>query len=167
MPVFFIFGIGYNIYGGKVIEEAVRLDADVLQRADLPVRLVLQQRNRHVFQYEIRRCQDGASVGRCELRIGHDLNLYYYGNIGYRVWEEYRGHGYAFMGASLLLQLAPKVGMTYVLITVSPENTPSVRTCERLDGVLVATVKVPIWHPLYRANERVKMIYRYDLSGRA
>ena len=59
---------------------------------------------------------------------------------------------------------AKKLKMDYVLSTVSPENIPSIKTCEKLGGEYVETVDVPQWHSLYQNNERVKLIYRYDLK---
>lgn len=39
--------------------------------------------------------KQGREMGLCELRVGHNPNIYYSGNIGYRVHEEYRGRHYA------------------------------------------------------------------------
>ena len=103
-------------------------------------------------------------IGFCDLRTGHSKSLYYLGNIGYRVFPEYRGHGYAYKASLLLFSLARRLNMDYVLITVSPENTPSVKTCEKLGGEYIETVDVPQWHSLYRNNEKVKQIYRYNLK---
>ncbi len=103
-------------------------------------------------------------IGFCDLRTGHTPSLYYLGNIGYRVFPQYRGHCYAYKASLLLFTLARKLNMDYVLITVSPENIPSIRTCEKLGGKYIETVDVPQWHSLYQNNERVKLIYRYDLK---
>ena len=43
---------------------------------------------------------NGNIVGVSDLRIGHNEKLYYGGNIGYSVSEEYRGHHYAGKGVS-------------------------------------------------------------------
>ncbi len=32
----------------------------------------------------------GNKIGKCDLRIGHSESLYYGGNIGYTIYEEYR-----------------------------------------------------------------------------
>jgi predicted acetyltransferase len=134
-----------------------------LSSTESNVALILQSQGRHAFHYLIQQVNSGECVGRCELRTGHSLSLYYYGNIGYRVSEEYRGHGYAYQASVLLMDLAKKCGMDYIIITVSPENTPSKKTCEKLNGQLLETANVPIWHPLYKDDQKVKLIYRYDL----
>ena len=47
--------------------------------------------------------QEGTKMGACDLRIGHN-NLYCGGNIGYTVFEEYRGHHYAGKSSMLLFE---------------------------------------------------------------
>ena len=91
-------------------------------------------------------CLHGTNVkiGECDLRLGMNEELYYAGNIGYRIYERYRGHGYA-----------------------SDSDMPVMRkaaeTLEKLGGELIATVPVPHWHWLYRRGETVKNIYRWQL----
>lgn len=60
---------------------------------------------------------DGIKMGVCDLRIGHNDKLYYGGNIGYRIDEEYRGHHYAGKTCLLLFELARKHKLEYVIIT--------------------------------------------------
>ncbi len=104
---------------------------------------------------------DEKSIGYCDLRIGHTQNLYYYGNIGYRIHEDYRGHHYAYEAAAMLLKIAKALNMGYCIITCSPDNVASRKTIEKLECEYVETVNVPVWHPLY-FSERTKMIYRKD-----
>ena len=113
------------------------------------------------INYSITLVDSDQQVGYCDLRFGHSAELYYYGNIGYRVNEPYRGHGYASKASRLMLKLARIYGFDYVLITCSPDNIASKKTIESLNAVYLKTVNVPIWHPLYR-TERIKMIYRID-----
>lgn len=74
--------------------------------------------------------QDGLEVGKCDLRIGHNEKTYVGGNIGYRVYENFRGHRYAAKACRLLFKLAEKHKMTYIIITCSPDNIASFETCE-------------------------------------
>ena len=127
------------------------------------IKISLVQAFNDVYNYEIIRLSDNRAVGYIDLRVGHSQTLYYYGNIGYRVYPDYRGHSYAYRACLLVFEVARKMGIDYLLITASPENTPSVVTCEKLGGQLLGVEEVPSWHPLYRNNERVKNIYRYDL----
>ncbi|MGM9941469.1 MAG: GNAT family N-acetyltransferase [Bulleidia sp.] len=101
-------------------------------------------------------------AGECDLRVGMNRVLYYAGNIGYRIFEGYRGHGYAYEAAEMVLRYAfETVGMMQVIITCSPENTASKKTIERLGGTLLETVKVPDDHWLVQRGEFVKNIYLF------
>ncbi len=130
---------------------------------DGEISLDLYSKSIETYYYHIVRLSDNAQVGYCDLRLGHSPSLYYYGNIGYRVLEEYRGHGYAYKACLLLFEIAKKMNMSYLLITASPDNIASNKTCEKLNCQFIETTDVPSWHALYRANDRVKNIYRFDL----
>ena len=127
------------------------------------IKLEVQRCTVSQINYWIYLRSTGEHIGYCDLRLSHSSSNYYYGNIGYRIFPAYRGHSYAYEAAKLLLQVAKNRQMHYVLITVSPENTPSVRTCEKLGGEYLGTYDVPDWHPLYAMDEKIKRIYRYDL----
>lgn len=60
---------------------------------------------------------NGNRMGKCDLRIGYNDNLYYGGHIGYSVFPEYRGNHYAGKACLLLFQLAKKHDMKYLYIT--------------------------------------------------
>ena len=68
---------------------------------------------------------NGTKIGVCDLRIGHNENTYYGGNIGYGIDEEYRGHHYAGKACLLLFELARKHEWDYVIITCNPDNFAS------------------------------------------
>jgi predicted acetyltransferase len=93
-----------------------------------------------------------------------DEELYYAGNIGYRINTPWRGHSYAYDASLLMMQQARDVyHMDSLLITCSPDNPASKRTLQKLSGTLLETVDVPAWHWLYKRGETVKEIYRYQL----
>ena len=103
-------------------------------------------------------------VGQCDLRTKHNESMFYYGNIGYRVYPKYRGHSYALKACKLLLNLARTLKVEYLILTVSPDNVASVSTIEKLGCKYIETVDVPVWHPLHKRGETVKLIYRLDLN---
>ena len=103
-------------------------------------------------------------VGYCDLRVGKNDELYYAGNIGYRINQPYRGRHYAYEACRMLFALAKKKGMEDLIITCSPDNTASRKTLERLHGTYLETADVPGGHWLYLRGETVKRIYRFDLS---
>ena len=105
-----------------------------------------------------------SKIGECDIRLGMNEELYYAGNIGYRIYEKYRGHGYAYFAAEMLMDYArDRHGMKELILTCSPDNIPSKKTLEKLGGELIETVDVPHWHWLYRRGETVKNIYRWQL----
>lgn len=103
-------------------------------------------------------------VGVCDLRLGFNENIYYAGNIGYHVYERYRGNGYAYKACIELLKIAKELKMDKLYITCSPENIASKKTIEKLDVKLLEIVQVPTSHWLYRRNEKVKCIYEINLG---
>ena len=106
---------------------------------------------------------DGTKMGVCDLRIGHNEMLYYGGNIGYRIEEEYRGNHYAGKACKLLFELAKKHGLGYLIITCNPDNYPSAKTCEYVGGKLVEIVEVPEGNDMRERGEIQKRIYRFEL----
>ncbi len=118
--------------------------------------------NSERIYYNIIKTDTQENVGYIELRFGHGRNLYYLGNIGYRIFEEFRGHSYAYKACVELLKLVKQMNMDYLIITASPENYASVRTIEKLPVEYLETVNVPRWHSLYFSNEKVKRIYRIN-----
>ena len=145
------------------------LDTSFLTDGEL--RLVLERASEadpardYVPAYHFTICRtDGTHVGLCDLRIGHNRGLYYGGNIGYTVFPDYRGHHYAEKACRLLFSLAKKHDLGYVLITCSPENLPSRRTCERLDGELVEIAELPEDNDMRRDTGKTHAcIFRYEL----
>jgi len=106
---------------------------------------------------------DGKRVGHCDLRIGHNDKTYIGGNIGYGIDEEYRGHHYAQKACRLLFMQARKHGMEYLIITCTPDNLASARTCERAGGHYLETAQIPEDHEMYAQGKRRVCVYRFEL----
>lgn len=107
---------------------------------------------------------DGEKMGACDLRIGHNTNTYYGGNIGYRIEEPYRGNHYAGKACLLLFELARRHGMEYVIITCNPDNWPSRRTCEYAGGELLEIAELPEDNDMrLEDGETEKCIYKFEL----
>lgn len=116
------------------------------------------------YKFDIVRCSDGVSVGETDLRLGYVRNLYFGGNIGYSVKEEYRGNGYARKAVQLLFRLARVHKMPYLIITCREDNLPSRRTLERLNGTLLETRVPATYSTLYQDGAHTPhCIFRFDL----
>lgn len=114
--------------------------------------------------YSIIRKATNQKVGICDLRLGMNDDIYYSGQIGYRVYIPYRGNGYAYKACQLLFSIAKdKYGMKDIVITCSPENIASLKTIEKLNGTFIEKTDVPSSHYLYQRGEKVKCIYKCTL----
>ena len=107
---------------------------------------------------------DGTRAGECDLRLGHNENTYYGGNIGYSVEEPFRGHRYAARACALLFRLARRHGMDFVIITCRPDNLPSARTCELAGGRLIETVALPEYNDMYLEGMRSVRVCQFMLD---
>ena len=107
--------------------------------------------------------KDGEKMGYCDLRIGHNENVYYGGNIGYRIHEKFRGNHYAGKACLLLFELARKHGMDYLIITCVPENTASAKTCEYAGGKLIETAELPEYNDM-RIEEGKTHVHIYKIN---
>lgn len=107
--------------------------------------------------------REGNKVGECDLRIGHNDNTYYGGNIGYTVFPPYRGKHYAAKACKLLFELARMHGMEYLYISCDPDNVASRKTCEYAGGEFVETAILPEENEMRKNGEIVKCIFRFVL----
>ena len=106
------------------------------------------------YYFKIMRSMDDIEIGQCDLRIGYNDNTKYGGNIGYEIYEPFRGNHYAGAACKLLFLLAKKHKMKEIIITCSPENIASRKTCEYCGAELVSILDVPEWHELYKSGQK-------------
>ncbi|NLC68194.1 MAG: GNAT family N-acetyltransferase [Clostridiaceae bacterium] len=114
------------------------------------------------YKFEIRRGNN--RVGMINLRVGYTDSLYYGGQIGYSVDEQHRGHGCAGKACRLLVPVIRTHGMKKVLITNSPTNIASRRTCEKLGAKFIRTARLPEWHDLYKEGLRFVNIFEWSID---
>lgn len=144
-------------------------DVDDLKEEDIFLNLTktipAQPEKRWLPAYYFEIClSDGTVIGHCDLRVGHNDKTYIGGNIGYSIDMPYRGHHYAAKACRMLFQQARKHGMDYLIITCSPDNQASARTCEIAGGRYITTETIPWDNELFAEGMREAMIYRFDLS---
>jgi len=136
---------------------------EIILKLDRLVEAVPEKNWVDVYHFKICLVSDETEVGICNLRIGYNESLYFGGNIGYAVHEQYRGNYYAAKACLLLFDLARKHEMTYLYITCNPDNYASKKTCEYASGILEAIVDLPSDNDMYLRGERQKCIYRFEL----
>jgi tagatose 1,6-diphosphate aldolase len=141
------------------------LDPGVLEDGELV--LVLESFGEHAihhvpaYHFGMRHAVTGEAMGGINLRLRLDADLTRYaGQVGYRVAEPFRGHGYAARALRLLMPLVSRVGYGELWITCDPANAASRRSCERAGAELVEIVGVPQDSEMYRLGIREKCRYR-------
>ncbi len=117
------------------------------------------------YEFILNNRTTGETMGHIHLRVGDETNenLYYGGNIGYEVQETFRGKHYASRACKLLFPLAKQHGINPLFVTCDPDNTPSRKTCELADGILVEIVELPEYNDQYASGARERCRYRFDL----
>ena len=106
-----------------------------------------------------------TEAGFCDLRVGHNDNTFYGGNIGYGVHENFRGSHFAAKACLLMKELAVSHGMDHLIITCDPDNIASRKTCEYIGAALLEIFELPEWTELYKLGKRMKCRYRWEIGG--
>lgn len=101
------------------------------------------------YYFKIHLTASKEGIGFCDLRVGHNENSFYGGNIGYSIDESHKGNHYAAKAVMLLLELAKMHDMKYVIITSDPMNIGSYKTIERCGGILLGVWDIPKHHEMY------------------
>jgi predicted acetyltransferase len=104
----------------------------------------------------------GMDVGHVNFRVGDTEHVRLAaGHIGFEILEEHRGNRYA---SKACLALASWIATfkEHVLITVDPDNLASIRTIQRIGGVLLDEVDVPRGDPHYLRGSLRKRRYQWN-----
>ena len=108
--------------------------------------------------------KQGNRLGDCDFRVGYTDDIYYGGHIGYEVDEEHRGHHYAAKACKLLFELARKHEMEYLYVTCNPDNWPSRKTLEHLNGELLEIAELPEDNDMrVEDGETEKCVFKFEL----
>ena len=103
---------------------------------------------------------DGTVVGNCSLKIWHTPVIWFAGNIGYEIYEPYRGHRYASKACRLLYPLAIRHNLDYLIITCNVSNAASERSIQLAGGMFIAEQDVPEDYEQYRKGSKRVRIYK-------
>lgn len=102
-----------------------------------------------------------ADVGHINVRVGESEHVRLAaGHIGFEIKEPYRGHRYAMKACLAVSPWLSGLGARF-LITVDPDNIPSLRTIERIGAVFVDEVEVPKNDPHFARGSRRKRRYEW------
>lgn len=115
------------------------------------------------YWYEIIPKTINKPVGKISIRLGNNYHSYYNGHIGYEVDEEYRGHGFSYQAAKLVLRVAKEYGMEFLNLVCDEDNIASYRTIERLGAVPVEVAVPPKDYFGWYEGIPAQRIYKLDI----
>ena len=116
------------------------------------------------YWYEIIPKALNKPIGKISIRLGDNYHSYYNGHIGYEVDEEYRGHGFSYQAAKMILSVAKEHGMERIYLVCDEENIASYKTIEKLGSELVELAVPPKDYFGWYEGIPVQRIYKLDLQ---
>lgn len=91
-------------------------------------------------------------IGRVSLRSNFYESLWL-GNVGYGLDEEYQGHRFMLQSLELLKETMIRMKIYKPVITVEPNNEPSIHTIQNFGGVLIQPHDgKKIWYDTYEVD---------------
>ena len=116
------------------------------------------------YKFNIVRTLDNNKIGECTLRVGYNESMYYRGNVGFLIFEEFRGRHYASKVIPLILKQAKKHNMPYIIITCEESNIASYKSIKQAGGEYIETKDVPKNLIVYKTGGRRKCIFKFILQ---
>ena len=94
----------------------------------------------------------GTIVGHINFKVGNTNHVRQcVGHIGYEILPEHRGNSYSYFACNAIRAFV-KVFYKKVILTCDPENTPSIKIIEKLNGKFLNEITVPKHDPSYQAS---------------
>ena len=159
--------------GREQVRDVFFIDPPAFRDGDLELVLVEQVQADHemgflpCYRFQMVNADSGDKMGDINLRIGYTDNARLFrGNIGFTVFEQFRGNRFAARSCRLFVPLALHHGVNPVWLTCNVDNVASMRTFEIIGAAYVETVSMPDDFPYlehYPANARTKRRYRWDI----
>lgn len=115
------------------------------------------------YWYEIIPKELNKPVGKISIRLGNNYHSYYNGHIGYEVDEEYRGHGYSYQAAKLVLRVAKEYGIEFLYLVCDEDNIASYKTIEKLGAKFLKVTVPPKDYFGWYEGMPAQRIYRLDI----
>jgi tagatose 1,6-diphosphate aldolase len=138
---------------------------EIFLKLEKTIEAIPEKRLVSYYKFKICLVSNETVVGECNFRIGNTEKIFFGGNIGYEIYEQYRGNYYAGKACLLLFELAKMHKMDYLYITCNPDNYASRKTCEYAGGKLEAILNLPTDTDMYEKGERKKCIYYFSFEN--
>lgn len=121
-----------------------------------------------VYKFKMIHAHSGREMGEINLRAGYTENIELYrGNIGFSVYEGFRGNHLSGRSCLLLRPFIQSLGLEAVWLTCNADNVASERNLVHIGAQYVDTTHVRDDSPYtayYPVNARVKLRYRWDIG---
>lgn len=105
----------------------------------------------------------GTEVGHLNFKVGDTNHIRQcVGHIGYEILPEHRGNSYSYFACKAVRQFV-RGFYDRVILTSDPENTPSIKTIEKLNGKFLDEIVVPKYDPSYESGSKKKRRYEWKL----
>lgn len=115
------------------------------------------------YYYAIILKETDKEIGKISIRIGHNKHSYYNGNIGFEIYDEYRGFKYSLLASKMVLQIAKFHGMNYLYLSCDESNIASSKIIENLGANLIEVAVPPIDYIFYYKGMERQKIYKLNL----
>jgi len=120
-----------------------------------------------VYKFKMIHAHSGREMGEINLRAGYTENIELYrGNIGFSVYEGFRGNHLSGRSCLLLRPFIQSLGLEAVWLTCDLNNIASRRNLEYAGAQYIDTRRVPDDSPyasFYPVHARVKLRYRWEV----
>lgn len=119
------------------------------------------------YYFDIRNRYTREKMGFINFKNGFTDNIIMYrGNIGYEVFEKYRGNSYSSRSCILLKPLIRHLGFNEIFLTCNFNNYSSKKNIEKIGAKLIETVSIEEnnkFSSYYSGDSRIKLRYRWNI----
>ncbi|MBN1603190.1 MAG: hypothetical protein JW915_16395 [Chitinispirillaceae bacterium] len=120
------------------------------------------------YHFSMQNIMTNEEMGGINIKTGYTENIEKYrGNIGFTVFEPYRGNHYSARSCILLLPVLKILEMNLVYLTCNLDNYASMKNIERIGAVYQETVTIPDDYPhltYYPKDARIKIRYKWAID---
>lgn len=153
----------------RFIENLVMVDEELSLRFAGKERVSPPDTDVVAYHFTMIHTRTGEEMGRINIKARYTENIIRYrGNIGYTVYEKYRGNHYSSRSCRLLVPVIRFLKLNPVYITCNADNTASRKNVEALGAEFLGTEIIPESSPYYSyypENARAKLRYKWEAGA--
>jgi predicted acetyltransferase len=120
------------------------------------------------YRFAMKNKNSGDGMGGINIKAGYTENIINFrGNIGFTVYEEYRGHHYSSRSCMLLIPVIQFLGLDPIYLTCDEHNYASQKNIEMIGATFIEKVTIPEdspYLPFYPEGSRTKLRYKWEIK---